>query len=120
MPGHPQPASTHSRQPGSAHPGDEYLGAPHPAGVLRPLGLAGRQAFEGLVNMIVKLSTGLLLASISIFCADRVPKAQDIRFRTSDRCIACHNLLTTSDGVDVSIGYQWRASMMANSARDPY
>ena len=41
-------------------------------------------------------------------------------FQTSDRCIACHKGVRTSDGIDVSIGYDWRASMMANSARDPY
>lgn len=41
-------------------------------------------------------------------------------FRTSDQCMACHNSLTTSTGEDVSIGASWRASMMANSSRDPY
>jgi len=41
-------------------------------------------------------------------------------FPTSDRCLACHKGVTTSRGEDVSIGFQWRASMMANSARDPY
>jgi hypothetical protein len=41
-------------------------------------------------------------------------------FRTSDRCVACHNGMTTSSGEDISIGDQWRASIMANSARDPY
>ena len=41
-------------------------------------------------------------------------------FRTSDSCIACHNGLLTPSGEDVSIGFDWRASMMANSARDPY
>ncbi|HSR51056.1 MAG TPA: hypothetical protein VLV83_09510 [Acidobacteriota bacterium] len=41
-------------------------------------------------------------------------------FVTSDRCMACHNNLTSPDGQDVSIGADWRASMMANSARDPY
>jgi hypothetical protein len=41
-------------------------------------------------------------------------------FRTSDRCVACHNGLTTKDGEDISIGFQWRASIMANSSRDPY
>jgi mono/diheme cytochrome c family protein len=44
----------------------------------------------------------------------------DSEFRTSDRCVACHNGLTTSNGEDVSIGLQWQASIMANSARDPY
>jgi nitrate/TMAO reductase-like tetraheme cytochrome c subunit len=41
-------------------------------------------------------------------------------FRTSERCVACHNGLTTKDGEDISIGFQWRASIMANSSRDPY
>lgn len=43
-----------------------------------------------------------------------------IEFQTSDRCIACHNGLTTPSGQDVSIGFEWRASIMANSSRDPY
>jgi len=41
-------------------------------------------------------------------------------FHTSDRCLACHNGLTTTEGKDVSIGFNWRASIMGNSARDPY
>ena len=41
-------------------------------------------------------------------------------FTTSHSCLACHNGLTTAIGEDVSIGFDWRASMMANSARDPY
>lgn len=41
-------------------------------------------------------------------------------FRTSDRCVACHNGLKTKTGEDVSIGYDWRASIMANASRDPY
>ena len=41
-------------------------------------------------------------------------------FLTSHDCLACHNGLTTQAGEDVSIGVSWRASMMANSARDPY
>jgi hypothetical protein len=41
-------------------------------------------------------------------------------FKTSDSCLACHNGLTTSSGEDISIGSDWRASMMANSSRDPY
>jgi len=48
------------------------------------------------------------------------PAATDDLFKTADRCIACHKGITASDGTDVSIGYDWRASMMANSARDPY
>jgi hypothetical protein len=38
----------------------------------------------------------------------------------SATCIVCHNNLVTPSGEDVSIGSDWRATMMANSARDPY
>jgi hypothetical protein len=41
-------------------------------------------------------------------------------FLTADRCMSCHNGLTTPSGRDASIGFDWRASMMANSSRDPY
>src|SRR5215217_7994008 len=41
-------------------------------------------------------------------------------FTTSDNCVACHNVLVTPQGEDVSIGASWRSTMMANSARDPY
>jgi hypothetical protein len=41
-------------------------------------------------------------------------------FRTSDRCVACHNGMKTKSGEDFSIGLDWRASIMANSSRDPY
>jgi hypothetical protein len=41
-------------------------------------------------------------------------------FQTSDNCLACHNGMLAASGEDVSIGAAWRASMMANSARDPY
>jgi hypothetical protein len=41
-------------------------------------------------------------------------------FQTSDRCVACHNGLRTASGEDVSIGLDWRSSIMANSSRDPY
>lgn len=48
------------------------------------------------------------------------PRVSSPRFETSDRCVACHNGLSTSTGEDVSIGVAWRTSMMANSGRDPY
>jgi hypothetical protein len=41
-------------------------------------------------------------------------------FTTSLHCIACHSKVAAPDGEDISIGYQWRASIMANSSRDPY
>lgn len=42
------------------------------------------------------------------------------KFQTSDRCIACHNGMKTKAGEDFSIGVEWRASIMANTSRDPY
>ncbi|MBM3792349.1 MAG: hypothetical protein FJW35_18655, partial [Acidobacteria bacterium] len=41
-------------------------------------------------------------------------------FVTADLCMACHNGLVSPSGEDVSIGADWRGSMMANAARDPY
>ncbi|MDQ2774014.1 MAG: hypothetical protein M3Y57_03665 [Acidobacteriota bacterium] len=66
----------------------------------------------------------LLLASFPVFalhavCADHGKKS-GMAFQTSDRCMVCHNGLTTSTGEDVSIGFHWRASVMANASRDPY
>ena len=59
----------------------------------------------------------------------RGPRAQAARrdphrdlslFTHSENCVSCHNSLTTPAGEDVSIGSMWRATLMANSARDPY
>jgi hypothetical protein len=41
-------------------------------------------------------------------------------FQTADTCLACHTNLISRTGEDVSIFTDWRASMMANSSRDPY
>jgi hypothetical protein len=60
----------------------------------------------------------VLCVTALVFAADRTPLQP--QFHTSDRCVACHNGLLTASGRDVSIGFDWRASMMANSARDPY
>src|ERR1700760_1726700 len=49
---------------------------------------------------------------------DRVPPGTV--FRTSDRCVACHNGLTTKDGEDISIGFQWRGGILGKSSRGPY
>jgi hypothetical protein len=52
--------------------------------------------------------------------APATPAHAGVSFATSDNCLACHNGLTAPSGEDVSIGIAWRASMMANSSRDPY
>jgi hypothetical protein len=65
-----------------------------------------------------------VLASSLAPCASHAqaaaPSDPAADFRTSSRCMVCHNNLKTSTGEDVSIGFEWRASIMANSARDPY
>src|SRR5262249_22765935 len=49
------------------------------------------------------------------------PKSRKIDLsQTSVGCFACHNGLSTAGGEDISIGFNWRPTMMANSARDPY
>ncbi len=57
----------------------------------------------------------LLIWSSESTVTSRVPN-----FQTSDRCVACHNGLSTPSGEDVSVGLAWQPTMMANSARDPY
>ena len=47
-------------------------------------------------------------------------KGYGAHFQTSDRCMSCHNGLTTPTGEDISIGINWRTSMMGNAGRDPY
>jgi hypothetical protein len=71
-------------------------------------------------------SMGLLLSSLiaSPLQAQQstapTPRKAGLLFQTSERCMACHNGLFTPSGEDVSIGLDWRPSMMANSSRDPY
>jgi hypothetical protein len=67
------------------------------------------------------ISSLLLIAGTAAADQSSMP-AGTIRplFEPADRCMACHNGLTTSAGKDVSIGIAWRPSMMANAARDPY
>jgi len=78
------------------------------------------------------LSSFLVVACVvGVIAASQAPSqvlAQDVssnkgygtHFQTSDRCVACHNGLATPTGEDISIGIDWRTSMMGNGARDPY
>lgn len=75
--------------------------------------------------MRISLAYGLVVGAVLLSCATLTTgagKDAELKpdFHTSDRCMACHNGLTTPSGQDVSIGFDWRASVMANSARDPY
>lgn len=76
--------------------------------------------------MYTRIVATALLAGLSAIVSASTPAPLQVGpmataiFPTSDRCLACHKGVTTSTGHDVSIGFEWRASMMANSARDPY
>jgi len=68
-----------------------------------------------------KYAVAALLSTGVVFAANGIqPKKNEPQFQTSDRCLACHNSLVNASGEDVSIGFHWRASIMANSSRDPY
>jgi hypothetical protein len=74
---------------------------------------------RGLILFFV-FATALLASARSLRSDEEPAKKLKPAFHTSDRCLACHNGLTTPSGRDVSIGFDWRSSVMANSARDPY
>jgi hypothetical protein len=71
-------------------------------------------------SRLVLIGIGLLAATTMRLHAADQHKGLQTEFHTSDRCLACHNGLTTPEGKDVSIGFDWRSSIMGNSARDPY
>ena len=64
--------------------------------------------------------SGIVIASVPFVRGGAKPDTLKPQFHTSDRCVACHNGLTTKAGEDISIDLDWRPSMMANSSRDPY
>jgi len=68
--------------------------------------------------MIRRAITVIVVLCVSAILVAAAPSRP--AFHTSDRCVACHNGLLTASGQDVSIGFAWRASIMANSSRDPY
>lgn len=58
--------------------------------------------------------------------AGQLPQEQNHYFMGSGRCEGCHghdpagHAMITQDGVDVNVVDDWRSSMMANSAHDPF
>ena len=71
---------------------------------------------------MLRLLTAIFITALALLAASNSlkPKSNEPQFQTSDRCMACHNSLVDSSGDDISIGFHWRASIMANSSRDPY
>jgi hypothetical protein len=76
--------------------------------------------------MVIRRSFWVLLPALALPIFSSITSrgaqrgAPKPEFQTSDRCVACHNGLKTASGTDVSIGFDWRASIMGNSSRDPY
>jgi len=72
----------------------------------------------------------LTIVTIIIACSDRVstqtalPTGKSQLFSGSGNCVLCHQsngvANTTNAGVDVSQPTQWRSTMMANAAKDPF
>lgn len=77
-------------------------------------------------NMLLAsiLSTAVTLAAgaplLAGGSAGGAPAGPAPVFGTADVCFACHTGVITPSGRDLSFGNQWRTTMMANSARDPY
>src|SRR5262245_18017363 len=90
-------------------------------GSWRPLAPRLRRA-----STVVVATTAVWLISLALVAEPRAAQpsrptdgvTRDEIFQSADNCVACHNGLTTRSGEDVSIGFAWRASIMANSSRD--
>jgi len=54
------------------------------------------------------------------FMGQPLPTEKGAYFAGSGACASCHTNMTDESGADVSIDAFWRATMMANAARDPY
>ena len=78
-----------------------------------------RQAAAPLRTILLVLAGASLIPVSAALGQGGGPGGVPVLFHTADQCMACHNQLTAPDGQDVSIGFNWRSSMMGNSARDP-
>ncbi|MFO7654887.1 MAG: hypothetical protein R6X25_13880 [Candidatus Krumholzibacteriia bacterium] len=84
---------------------------------VNPFALVVAAGFVALVASVASVASAAPAAPAnSAAAAAPVPEL----FVSADQCQACHNGLVASDGGDVSIGFDWRSSIMAHSARDPY
>src|SRR5262249_36763862 len=112
--GHPQQAPACPRKFRRPVSGEQHRIPIHSTPVLSAVGLGRWRSPRGLE---VRRRWILILLVPLLLLARREPA---LHFQSSDRCIACHNGLSTPSGEDISIGFDWRPSMMANSSRDPY
>jgi mono/diheme cytochrome c family protein len=89
--------------------------------------LARLFAFAGLV--VLGLVVGCVAPTptqpapatpLAVVETGQLPRMRGDFFSASGECGFCHTALKDSSGQDVSIESSWRASIMANSTRDPY
>lgn len=71
------------------------------------------------MTMITRTGVMLLVTGVGL-CLLAGASEPAPRFVASGRCLACHNQVNGPGGQELSIGTDWRATMMANAARDPY
>ncbi len=77
-------------------------------------------AISAVLPGALALAQGDDAAAPDPFPGNPLPNERDDFFAGSGVCAACHSRLADSVGNDVSIDSYWRATMMANAARDPY
>ena len=116
--GEPQHAAARAAQYRRAHAALAAARAADERPRLSAVGLVRRRILLGMVTRCLFVASRRGRWLMSAMYAQRNPHTEI--FATSDQCMACHNGLRTPSGEDVSIGASWRASMMANSSRDPY
>ncbi len=83
-------------------------------------GMIRKLCFASSLIFIVVAPAAPKDAAVSPAPKKKPREIKALHFESSERCVSCHNGMTTSTGEDVSIGTKWRTSMMANAARDPY
>ncbi len=70
--------------------------------------------------LIPTIAFAAALFAIALPSATAAQSPSSTDFRTSARCAVCHTNLKTAKGEPASIVGDWRSSIMANAARDPY
>ncbi len=81
--------------------------------------MAGKKTLRNF-RLFVLMALTITGLTMSVWSFQSAVKRAVPHFQTSDRCVVCHNRLSTPAGEDISIGLAWQPTMMANAARDPY
>jgi len=80
-------------------------------------------ALKKIKNHKILFSLFALVCSIQIVLGQNLPTGTSTLFSGSGNCVMCHSAnqttFLTNEGKDISPIFLWRATMMANSAKDP-